>query len=267
MKFVSGKPAAVAGKTLLVADLHLGIEFELRRKGVRMPLQWKTAAQQISGLLTETRARELLVLGDAKHDVYGLEFKEKQMMRSFFNELLEAGCKKIIVAKGNHDGQLQELEWEGLIELIGPAGAVVSLEGKKYGVCHGHAWPAQELAKASSLLLAHNHPLIEFSDALGFKYAERAWIFGKTKKCRGYAASQQAIVFPAFNTLSGGMAFNARQCHELLGPLFENECFDLENAEARLLTGVPLGKIRGLRGQSRTLKNYFVHKTTESLST
>ncbi|MEW5955658.1 MAG: hypothetical protein AB1626_03945 [Candidatus Micrarchaeota archaeon] len=247
MKFVSGKPAAVAGKTLLVADLHLGIEFELRRKGVRMPLQWKATAEEISALMTTTRSSELLVLGDAKHDIYGLELKEKQMMRSFFHEILESGCKKIVVAKGNHDGQLQELAAEGLIEMIGPQGALVSLGGKKYGLCHGHAWPAPELAKAPLLLLAHDHPLIELNDALGFRWSERAWILGKTRKCISYAASQQAIVFPAFNTLSGGLAFNARPCKELLGPLFENECFDLENAEARLLSGMPLGKIRALR--------------------
>lgn len=247
MKFVSGKPAAVAGKTLLVADLHLGIEFELRRKGVRMPLQWKATAQEISGLLQQTRADQLLILGDAKHDIYGLELKEKEMMRSFFRAVLDGGCSKITVAKGNHDGQLQELAAESLIEMIGPQGAVVSMGGKQYGVCHGHAWPATELAKAPLLLLAHNHPLIEFTDALGFRWSERAWILGSTRKCVNYPGIQKAVVFPAFNTLSGGMAFNAKPCNQLLGPLFENECFDLDRAEARLLSGMPLGRIKALR--------------------
>jgi metallophosphoesterase superfamily enzyme len=131
-----------------------------------------------------------------------------------------------------------------LIELIGPSGAVLSLDRRKYGVCHGHAWPGPELASASLLLTAHNHPLVELRDSLGFTWSERAWVLGKVKYD---GLAQDSIVFPAFNTLSGGLAFNSRASNQLLGPLFENNCFDLENAEIRLLSGMPLGKVKTLR--------------------
>jgi len=233
VKFVSNHAAAVLGKVLVVADLHLGIEFDLRSKGVRMPLQWKATAAELSGLLKQTRCSELLILGDAKHDIYGMELREKEMMRSFFRSVLDFGCKKITVVKGNHDGQLQELKEEGFIELVGPSGGVFSVGGRKYGACHGHAWPSEEVAQARVLLLAHSHPLIEFRDSLGFRWFERAWILGSLRR-RESRGCQKAVVFPAFNTLSGGLAFNSRPCRGLFGPLFENNLFELESAEARV---------------------------------
>lgn len=265
MKFVSNEPAAIIGKALIVADLHLGIEFELYRKGVHLELQWPKAAKQLQELMKQGKCNELIIIGDAKHDIYGLEEREKQMMRSFFRSLLDSTAKKIIVCKGNHDGQLQELAAEGLITLVGPEGFVLcqgsGRNKTKYGLFHGHAWPSKEVAEADVLLMGHNHPLIELTEKLGFRWSEPAWIIGysrptadpntkETKKEARKADKRKitkTIVFPAFNPLSGGIAFNTHPCKELLGPLFENELFELENAEARLLSGVSLGKIGFLR--------------------
>ncbi|MGC8850912.1 MAG: metallophosphoesterase [Candidatus Micrarchaeia archaeon] len=248
MKFVSNYPVAVISKTLLCADLHLGIEFELERGGVNVGLQWPAAAKTLEALLKQTKCTQLLIIGDAKHDIRGFEEREKRMMRDFFRHLLANGAKKIVVCKGNHDGQLQELAGEGLIELVGPQGFVLESGRASYGVFHGHAWPARELMDCDWLLMGHNHPLIELSEPMGFKWSEPAWIIGSTKpnKPAGFPA-QKTVVFPAFNALSGGLVFNRFSCTQLLGPIFENELFDLRNAEARLLNGVSLGRIALLR--------------------
>lgn len=248
MKFVSNHPVAVIGKTLLCADLHLGIEFELERSGVHVGLQWPKAAQTLEKLLRQTKCNHLLIIGDAKHDIRGFEEREKRMMRDFFRHLLANGAKKITVCKGNHDGQLQELAAEGLIEMVGPAGFVLKSGKESYGVFHGHAWPAEELRECDWLLMGHNHPLVELSEPMGFRWSEPAWIIGSTKpnKPANFPA-QKAVVFPAFNPLSGGLAFNRFSCAQLLGPIFENNLFDLQNAEARLLSGISLGKIGSLR--------------------
>lgn len=247
MKFISGAPAAVVGRALVVADLHLGIEFELYRKGVHLEVQWPKAAVRLQQLMQESECSELIILGDAKHDIYGLEEREKQMMRAFFSKLLETTANKITVCKGNHDGQLQELAAEGLITLYGAEGFARKQGSTSYGFFHGHAWPSEKVGNAEVLLMGHNHPLIELTDKLGFRWSEQTWIIGKSTAKKEAKKQKKAIVFPAFNPLSGGLAFNTHACKEILGPLFENELFDLENAEARLLSGVPLGKISVLR--------------------
>ena len=52
MKFIHGKPAAAIGKTLLIADLHLGFEYELRQKGVLVELQYRAVAKAINASRT-----------------------------------------------------------------------------------------------------------------------------------------------------------------------------------------------------------------------
>ncbi len=244
MRFVSGAPAAVAGKNLVLADLHLGIEFELRRKGIMVGIQWSKVAEEVNGLLKQTRATGLIILGDAKHDVHGFEAREKIMMEDFFAAL---DCKqKVVVTKGNHDGGLGQLTE---ITVTPPEGFVKKIGGKKYGFVHGHARPAPELFQADFLLTAHSHPVIEFRDPLGFRWTEPAWIMGETKtnKELGSRSGQKTIIFPAFSKMAGGLAMNAIRETEYLGPLLRNKVIDVENAEAVLVSGVRLGKIKSLK--------------------
>lgn len=238
MKFVAGAPAAVIGKTLLVADLHLGIEFELRKKGVSIGLQYERVAKQLNALLKKTKASELVVLGDAKHDVFGLEQKEKRMMASFHGLL---DCESVTVIKGNHDSQLNELKGFN----VKPASGVrLDFKGVSFGLCHGHAWPKRELLECDWLLTAHQHPCLQFKD-LGY-WTVACWLVGnmKTNKKHGTRKEQKIVVFPAFNALSGGVAANKE---ELLGPLFKNRLVNLKELKAFSLEGMFLGKIRQLK--------------------
>ncbi|MFA4946677.1 MAG: metallophosphoesterase, partial [Candidatus Micrarchaeia archaeon] len=103
MKFVAGEPAACVGRTLFTADLHLGIEFELRSRGLRLGLHHLRTAERLTRLLAETKAKRLVIIGDAKHDVYGFETEERKMMAEFV-DALPAG--EVTVVKGNHDSLL-----------------------------------------------------------------------------------------------------------------------------------------------------------------
>lgn len=243
MKFLSGAPAAVIGKTLVIADTHLGMEFELRRKGIMVGIQWKKAAAEVNALLKQAKARRLIIIGDAKHDVYGFEAREKLMMEDFFTAL---DTQDVTVVKGNHDSGIEQL---AQIRVIGPAGFVEKAGGKKYGFVHGHARPAPELFEADVLLTAHSHPVIEFRDPLGFRWAEPAWIMAETRanKNLGSRADQKAVIFPAFSKMSGGLAMNALRESGYLGPLLRNGAIALDDAEAVLVNGVRLGKIKRLK--------------------
>ncbi len=249
VKFVSGQPAAVVADYLVVADLHLGFEFELQRRGVRIAPSPAALAAELRGLMRKARCKRLVVMGDFKHDVRGFEARERRVVQEF----VAAFAAPVLVVKGNHDSRLEGVE--GL--QVAPVGGVVLREGKvSFGLHHGHAWPSPELFQAGTLLAGNNHPAVEFSDSLGFKWLRKAWVLGKVRVNRGnrrVAAErgcrdgQPVVVFPAFSQLYSGTAFNRVDSLELLGPLFQNSLFDLDGAVAVGLDGVRLGVIRNLR--------------------
>ena len=242
MRFIANVPAAVIGRALLVSDVHLGIEYELQRKGLRLYPHPKKSADGLNKLLRQFKCSQLIVLGDLKHDCRGFEERERKMMHEFLAAL---AVTKVTVCKGNHDSGLDDMPG---IDLKPAEGFVFKSAGKTYGMCHGHAWPAKELLAADFLLTGNNHPTILFEDALGQREFEKAWIEGEIKASKKFGTREQhAIVFPAYSPLSGGIAFNAEPAGNLLGPLFKNRLFGVEEARATLLNGVKLGAIRSLR--------------------
>jgi putative SbcD/Mre11-related phosphoesterase len=243
MRFLTGEAAAVIGRTLLAADLHLGIELAFRERGVFVPLQEKRVARKIAGLARTHSCTEVCVVGDCKHDVFGFENQEKKMMKDFLTELRKANPEIISfkVVKGNHDSQLDELSREdAAFEVIPPQGFVLEDEGVTFGVFHGHAWPSPSVLSAKRLLCAHLHPLLEFSDKAG-AWRIPCWLIGKTKANKKMGVKKrECVVFPAFGALSGGTVVNREKG---IGVLFENGLFDLKNAKAFSLDGLNLGKV------------------------
>jgi metallophosphoesterase superfamily enzyme len=74
LRLVDNQPALLLGedvRTLVVADLHLGFEEELRGKGIRVPLQSHRLVDELCALGRGTGARRLVVVGDFKHNVTG----------------------------------------------------------------------------------------------------------------------------------------------------------------------------------------------------
>ncbi len=201
MKLVAGAPAAVIGERLIIADVHLGIAFELKKKGVNIGSREKPEARKINELLESTRTRELWVLGDLKHDVRGFEKQERFMMYRFLKEL---NAEKVFVVKGNHDSLLEKMPG---ITVLPPQGTVIKEAGKKYGLVHGHAAPSQEVFGVSRILCGHQHPRYAFKDSLG------AW----SVPC--WVKAGKILVFPAFGELSGGANANKKR---FLGPLLKN---------------------------------------------
>ena len=60
-------PALRVGDALVVADLHIGIEEELREKGVEIPSRAEVMGRRLVDLASRTGATDLIVLGDVKH--------------------------------------------------------------------------------------------------------------------------------------------------------------------------------------------------------
>ncbi|NOX71482.1 MAG: hypothetical protein GXO64_02170, partial [Candidatus Micrarchaeota archaeon] len=121
---------------------------------------------------------------------------------------------------------------------------------------HGHAWPSKEFAEYKYLIIGHEHPQIEFRDALGYRFRERIWVKASLKTHLILAHYKKAkmqklpklIILPAFNRLCGGICLNENYERVKradgtigLGPVARSA--DMGNAEIYLLDGTNIGKL------------------------
>lgn len=248
IKFITDFPALFISdiSSLVLADLHLGLEYELFQSGIVIPSQAEKFQKIIDHLIEITKAKTLIVLGDIKHKVPGISYREMKEIPKLFEHLAD----KIVIriTKGNHDTYLKDL-LPKKVKIYPSSGFKIG----KYGFFHGHAWPSKQLMKCDYLFMAHIHPCIEFRDKLGYRSIEQVWIRGNLNKKlvrKKYKIEKlgklQTIILPTFNKLLGGIALNRKIEKELIGPLLVNKFIDIDKAKAYLLDGTFLGNIENL---------------------
>ncbi|MFH1444905.1 MAG: metallophosphoesterase [Nanoarchaeota archaeon] len=223
MKFITGEPALFLEKekTLIVTDLHIGIEYEFYRNGVKIPSQTEKMLERIEQLLKQTSAEKLIILGDLKHKVPGSSFQEEREIPHFLRQLKR--LTKIEIVPGNHDPGIENYLPEG-VTLHRNEGLLL---GDTY-LAHGHTWPNKKLLKAKTILLGHSHSQFEFRNKLGYRWTESVWLrakLDKEKMKEKYSTSKdiEIILIPPFNKLSGGYPVNRKESEEkykdFLGPV------------------------------------------------
>ncbi len=250
MKFIKNHPALFMPdiKALVIADLHIGISYELYKSGINIPSQVKEMKKTIEKLIKQTKAKRLIILGDIKHDVPGISVQEMREIPEFLESLSKK--VKLDICLGNHDTYLKKILPE-YIKLHGAKGFKI----KKFGFNHGHAWPSKELMTCDYLIICHTHPTIQFTDKFGYRIVEPVWIKSKIEQEKveerykiKKTGKLEVIIIPAFNHLLGGTPVNVKTTSdELLGPLLKNEFIDTSRAELYLLDGTYLGKLRNLK--------------------
>ncbi|NPA76857.1 MAG: phosphoesterase, partial [Candidatus Diapherotrites archaeon] len=99
---VMGAPAAMAGKTLFIADLHVGIEREYWRAGVRVSGLSRRVRENVEQILDATNPKRIVVVGDLKHNIPDFTLREAEEVRTIAEIISSQG--ELIIAKGNHDG-------------------------------------------------------------------------------------------------------------------------------------------------------------------
>jgi len=242
MKFLT-EPALLIGKILVIADLHLGIEYEIFKAGITVPSQVEKIEKRVDNLIKQTKANHLIILGDLKHQVPNISWQEYREIPLFLEHFSKL---KLSIIKGNHDGDIERLAPKD-IDIYEPSGFRIS----EFLLTHGHAWPNKKDLKAKYLIMGHVHPTIEFLTG-NFRTVEPCWLKcevdnGKLEEKFGVKTSfKQGIVMPSFNHLIGGMAFNSKD-FEPLGPLLKNEILKWKNSEVYLSDGTFLGGLRELR--------------------
>jgi putative SbcD/Mre11-related phosphoesterase len=245
IRFIRDYPALFIPKEkiLVIADLHLGLEHELFKSGIVIPPQAEKFKKIIDYLIRQTKAETLMILGDIKHKVPGISFREMKEIPKLFLHLVKE--IKIVCVKGNHDDNISSLLPKE-VKIFSSRGFRIG----KYGFFHGHAWPSKKLMQCDYLFMGHVHPCLEFRDSFGYRSIEQVWIKGELDKNlvkKKYKIKKtgklEIIILPVFNKLLGGVAVNKVASKELIGPLLSNNFLNVKKSKAYLLDGTYLGKI------------------------
>jgi len=234
-------------KVLVIADVHLGIEWELYHRGFSIPSQVEKRKKRICEYIKNVKPDRIVLLGDIKHNVPRTSWQEKKEVPDFLETI--AASAPVDIVPGNHDGDIEELVTPN-VNMHGMRGFV--LDGTGY--FHGHTWPDVELLSAKHVVMSHNHPTVRLTDSLGHAVSEEVWIrthFIEKAIIEHYGEIEwmdpEVIIMPAFNELCGGIPFNEYIREDLLGPVFANHAIELEKARAFLLDGTDLGTIGNIR--------------------
>ena len=181
LKIVPGDAALVFTSeeecTLLISDLHLGLEKEMAKKGFRLPAYSVKMVERIRNLSEKYRTNRLAVLGDVKHTVGKVEDIDWGVIPWFFDTMLDL-FQSVEVVPGNHDGNIRTVLPQRV--LLHPSqGTVLGKGRERIGVAHGHAWPSEEAIATRNLVIGHSHFTYEMRDSLGTRSRDSAWVFAK----------------------------------------------------------------------------------------
>ncbi|MFH1774194.1 MAG: metallophosphoesterase [Methanobacteriota archaeon] len=242
MQPIYSEKALVLGEYIVIADLHLGVEHEFSENGIIIQSQSKKMEDKIIKLLKISKAKKLIILGDLKHNIPKISWQEYAEIPKFIDSLSRHA--KLILIKGNHDGNLEKLLPK--LRILKKFSI-----GKDALLTHGHM--SETELDYNCIIMGHNHPCIDLKDEFGRSIKESVWIRAKlTHRARKFyklKKNPDIIIMPAFNDLLYGTPFNAKT--NLLGPFFKRGLIDLENAGVYLLDGTFLGKIKELETPSK----------------
>lgn len=90
------------GNALVVADLHLGYEVSMAREGFYLPRVFHEVVANLKKLLRAERPKRLVIDGDLKHS-FVPEWREKEELRAFVEEVSPMVEEIVLVRGGNHD--------------------------------------------------------------------------------------------------------------------------------------------------------------------
>jgi hypothetical protein len=246
LKVVPGEAALVFREqeecTILVSDLHLGLEKEMAKKGFRIPHYSTKIMDRIGALAERYRANRIIVLGDVKHSIGKVEDIDWTVIPWFFETLLDVFAS-VEVVPGNHDGAIRSL-LPGRVKVHPSDGLIIGTE-EKVGVVHGHSWPSREVIACGRIVMGHSHFRYEMRDRFGARSKEAVWLFAKYDVDEllakagyegGTRRAGELMVMPPFNNLVGGQAINVKGGFDF-GPVLSSGAIDVAGADIFLLDG------------------------------
>lgn len=234
---VPGIPALGVDDTLVIGDLHIGVEAHLRSKGINISSrtrEMEKAVEQCGDSFSR-----IVLLGDIKDSVPGSTKQEYREIPVFCDFLLSR-FDEVSVVRGNHDTNIEEF-LPGAVRVRPATGIRIG----DAGLVHGHTWPSSQVMGCETLVLGHEHPHVLFRDRVGSRMSEPCWLRGLFRDAmegdRYARLPSSFIVVPAFNRLLGGSPVNERGT-PMLGPVLSSDLVLLDDASVYLLDGICLGR-------------------------
>jgi len=185
----------IDSKILVLADLHLGLEDYLIKKGLAPRTQLHEIITNLDQILTKLKKQnikleKIIILGDLKHE-HGKISETEWRETLYFLDVISKKAKEIILIKGNHDNILKPITNKRNLQ-IKPY-----YKYKDILFMHGHKeYKIPMKNKFKILILAHLHPSITLTD--NYKREKfKCFLQGKYK-------SKQVYILPSFNPLSSG---------------------------------------------------------------
>ena len=239
---VVNKPALYIpdSKILVLADLHIGIENELRDFGVHTSSHINQMETMLMEICEEYQPKEIIFLGDIKHSIPSTPFYEKKQIYQFFHRINKKATIHLI--PGNHDAWIKTM----IPEQINVHRSDGFQRGT-LGFVHGHRWPAESIMNCEYLFCGHTHPTVKLTDRLWYHSYESCWVktplYEQKVKQRYETFNKDMIVtiLPVFNPLCGGISVNDEG---FVGPI--QYLVHPKKAEIYLLDGSFIGTLNTL---------------------
>ena len=221
----------VKEKTLVISDLHIGIEESLNKQGVLIPRsQFNDLLNKLKLILNKVEIKKIVFNGDLKHEFGEISKQEWNNILSLLDFLQD---KEIIIIKGNHDPILKPIANKRNLKLV-----------DKYDIDDITIFHGDKILENlnKTIIIGHEHPAISLKKGIRQeKYS--CFLKGKYK-------NKELIVMPSFNLLTHGT--NVLK-ENLLSPFLDNienfEVFVLEPEEDlnNLSKTLYFGKINDIR--------------------
>ncbi len=151
-----------------VADLHIGIEVQMKMAGFSIPTQMPKMMRDLESL--SKIARNLVLLGDLKHKIPNVGRREDEEIKHLLGRMLEV-FDRVVLISGNHDSGIASVLPEGC-EGMGSKGWAV----QDTGLFHGHVWPSDEVMRCEKIVMGHIHPSVLLKDSIGARNIEKCWL-------------------------------------------------------------------------------------------
>lgn len=233
MKFVYDEPALIVGvdgkEYLVVADLHIGMEIDISKKGVHLFNATDRMADRIKHIMKEFSLKNLVILGDVKNSILYPETAEINLLKKFFRQL---DTFKINIIAGNHDAHLGEIIGQEVVK---------DLVLGNFGFIHGNRKPDESMMALDYIISAHDHIAIRIVEKGGAYYEQKAWALYKLDKKDAksfydkFNDKIKLVSMPAFNDLIMGTTIDNKS--KMMNPLLSNNIFDYKSAEIYNLMG------------------------------
>ncbi|MBN2566580.1 metallophosphoesterase [Candidatus Woesearchaeota archaeon] len=177
-------------RTLVIADIHIGIEEHLAGTGVLVPAtHFGEVRRQLERLIADLAPAVVVIAGDIKHEFGTISDQEWRDTLRLID--LVAPRARLVLVRGNHDTVLGPIAGRRGVEVTDSYRVGSTL------ILHGDTVPSEEMLRgAAAVIIGHEHPALTVSDG----------IKAETYKCFlvGSWRRRTLVVLPSFNPLVEG---------------------------------------------------------------